>query len=197
MGGTPAVPPIPTPSANTPGPHPGPEPGPDGLGISTPDLTVPIHGKQAVFEAFAENSAIKALASLATDAKWDRQELTITVPSESIVTACRAVQSAGYNFFEDVTAVDWYPQEPRFQLSYHILSHSLKQRIRIVVKLDSAALTIDSIIPVWPAANYYEREVFDLFGIHFAGHPRLTRIMMPDNWEGHPLRKDYPVEGYR
>jgi NADH-quinone oxidoreductase subunit C len=197
MGGTPAVPPVPTPSANTPGPHPGPEPGPDGLGISTPDLTVPIHGKQAVFEAFAENSAIKALTSIAADAKWDRQELTLTVSAESILAACRAVQAAGYNFFEDVTAVDWYPQEPRFQLSYHILSHALKQRIRLVVKLDSASLTIDSITSIWPAANFYEREVFDLFGIHFAGHPRLTRIMMPDNWEGHPLRKDYPVEGYR
>ncbi|HEV2647415.1 MAG TPA: NADH-quinone oxidoreductase subunit C [Acidobacteriaceae bacterium] len=197
MGGTPGIPPVPTPSANTPGPHPGPEPGPDGLGISTPDLTQAIHGKEAVFTALSENSAVKALASLATDAKWDRQELTITVPSESIQTACRAVQSAGYNFFEDVTAVDWYPQEPRFQLTYHILSHALKQRIRIVVKLDSASLSIESIIPIWPAANFYEREVFDLFGIHFSGHPRLTRIMMPDNWEGHPLRKDYPVEGYR
>jgi NADH-quinone oxidoreductase subunit C len=188
---------VPTPAANTPGPHPGPEPGPDGLGISTPDLTQPIHGKDAVFAAFSENAAVKALTSLATDAKWDRQELTITVPAESIVAACQAVQSAGYNFFEDVTAVDWYPQEPRFQLSYHILSHSLKQRIRLIVRLDSAAATIDTITTVWPAANYYEREVFDLFGIHIAGHPRLTRIMMPDNWEGHPLRKDYPVEGYR
>jgi NADH-quinone oxidoreductase subunit C len=197
MGGTPPVPPIPTPSANSPGPHPGPEPGPDALGASTPDLTIPIHGNDAVFAAMAENSAVKALATLATDARWDRQELTITVPRESIVAACQAVQSAGYNFFEDVTAVDWYPQEPRFQVSYHILSHALKQRIRLTVQLDSANLSLDSIIPVWPAANFYEREIFDLFGIHFAGHPRLTRIMMPDNWEGHPLRKDYPVEGYR
>jgi NADH-quinone oxidoreductase subunit C len=197
MGGTPPVPPVPTPSASSPGPHPGPEPGPDGLGTSTPDLSVAIKGKDAVFAAMAENSAVRALATLATDAKWDRQELTITVPREAIIGACQAVQAAGYNFFEDVTAVDWYPQEPRFQVSYHILSHALKQRIRITVQLDSAALSLDSIIPVWPAANFYEREVFDLFGIHFAGHPRLTRIMMPDNWEGHPLRKDYPVEGYR
>jgi NADH-quinone oxidoreductase subunit C len=167
---------------------------------SAPDAaakTGPIHGNAAVFEAMPDNAAVKALADLATDAKFDRKELTITVARESIVAACEAVKAAGYNFFEDVTAVDWYPQEPRFQLSYHILSHGLKERVRLAVQLDSAGLTLDSITPVWPAANFYEREVFDLFGIHFAGHPRLTRIMMPENWEGHPLRKDYPVEGYR
>jgi NADH-quinone oxidoreductase subunit C len=154
-------------------------------------------GKSAVFEAMPENAAVKALAELATDAKFDRKELTITVAKESIVVACAAVQAAGYNFFEDVTAVDWYPQEPRFQLSYHIVSHGLKERVRLAVRLDSSDLTVSSITSVWPSANYYEREVFDLFGIQFTGHPRLTRIMMPDNWEGHPLRKDYPVEGYR
>jgi NADH-quinone oxidoreductase subunit C len=154
-------------------------------------------GKPAVFEAMPDNPAVKALGDLATDAKFDRKELTITVAKESIVAAAAAVQAAGYNFFEDLTAVDWYPQEPRFQLSYHIVSHTLKERVRLAVRLDSADLTISSITSVWPSANFYEREVFDLFGIHFAGHPRLTRIMMPDNWEGHPLRKDYPVEGYR
>jgi len=166
----------------------------------TPDAAVkigPLFGKAAVFEAMPDNAAVKALADLATDAKFDRKELTITVAQESIVAACEAVKAAGYNFFEDLTAVDWYPQEPRFQLSYHILSHSMKERVRLAVRLNSADLTLDSITPAWPAANFYEREVFDLFGIHFAGHPRLTRIMMPENWEGHPLRKDYPVEGYR
>jgi NADH-quinone oxidoreductase subunit C len=163
----------------------------------SPVPTGPLFGKDAVFEAMAGNAAVKALAGLATDAKFDLKELTITVAKESIVAACQAVQAAGYNFFEDVTAVDWYPQEPRFQLSYHILSHGLKQRVRLAVRLDSADLKLDSITSVWPSANFYEREVFDLFGILFGGHPRLTRIMMPENWEGHPLRKDYPVEGYR
>jgi NADH-quinone oxidoreductase subunit C len=188
--------PMPTPSANTPGPHGGPTTGPDASGTPQ-DPKVPLKGKTAVFEAMGETAVIKALAELATDAKFDRGELTVTVGKESIIAACEAVKAAGYNFFEDVTAVDWYPQEPRFQLSYHILSHGLKQRIRLAVRLDSADLTLDSITSVWPSANFYEREVFDLFGIHFGGHPRLTRIMMPENWEGHPLRKDYPVEGYR
>jgi NADH-quinone oxidoreductase subunit C len=196
MGGTPNPLPVATPGATAaaPGPHAGAEPGPFGLGEMP---KAPVFGKAAVFEAMAGNAAVKALAELATDAKFDRKELTITVAKESIIAACEAVKAAGYNFFEDVTAVDWYPQEPRFQISYHILSHGLKQRVRLAVRLDSADLTLDSITKVWPSANFYEREVFDLFGIHFAGHPRLTRIMMPENWEGHPLRKDYPVEGYR
>jgi len=196
MGGTPGTPPVPTPSAAAPGPHPGPTPGPDATGKPA-DPSIPLKGKVAVFEAMAENSAVKALAELATDAKFDRGELTLTVARESIIPACEAVKAAGYTFFEDVTAVDWYPQEPRFQLSYHILSMSLKQRLRLVVQLDSDSAAVDSITPVWPSANFYEREVFDLFGVDFPGHPRLTRIMMPTDWEGYPLRKDYPVEGYR
>jgi NADH-quinone oxidoreductase subunit C len=156
-----------------------------------------IKGKQAVFEALPENAAVKALSGLATDAKFDRDELTITVARESIIAAGQTVQQAGYTFLEDVTAVDWYPSEPRFQITYHILSMSLKQRVRLVVRLDSDSAAIDSITPVWPSANFYEREVFDLFGVHFGGHPNLRRIMMPEDWNGHPLRKDYPVEGYR
>ena len=160
-----------------------------------------IKGKQAVFETYPENAAVKALADLATDAKFDRAELTITIDRANIIAAGKAVQQAGYNFLEDVTAVDWYPSNsasaPRFQISYSILSLGLKQRIRIIARLSGDNPRIDSITSVWPSANFYEREVFDLFGVHFAGHPRLTRIMMPDNWDGHPLRKDYPVEGYR
>ncbi len=152
---------------------------------------------QAVFDAFPDEPALKALSDLAVAAKYDRNELTITVARENIVAATEAVKKAGYNFFEDLTAVDWYPSEPRFQLSDSILSHSLKRRLRIAVRLDSDNASTDSIVSVWPAANFYEREVFDLFGVTFTGHPNLTRIMMPTDWQGHPLRKDYPVEGYR
>jgi NADH-quinone oxidoreductase subunit C len=156
-----------------------------------------IKGKDAVFAAHPENAAVKALADLATDAKFDRDELTITVARETIVAAAEALRQAGYNYLEDVTAVDWYPSEPRFQISYSLLSFSLKQRIRLVVRLDGEDASLDSITPAWPAANFYEREIFDLFGVHFGGHPNLRRIMMPEDWKGYPLRKDYPVEGYR
>lgn len=154
-------------------------------------------GLEAVCEALPDNAALKALGGLAVEAKWDRNELTLTVAPSDIVAATKAVQAAGYNFFEDCTAVDWYPSEPRFQVSYHIVSTTMKQRVRLAVLLDGDDPAVDSITPVWPSANFYEREVFDLFGIRFVGHPNLVRIMMPLDWKGHPLRKDYPVEGYR
>ena len=73
-------------------------------------------------------------------------------------------------------AVDWYPNQPRFQISYHILSHALKQRIRFACLVDEGDPSVDTITPVWPSANFYEREVFDLFGVRFDGHPNLRRI---------------------
>jgi NADH-quinone oxidoreductase subunit C len=158
-------------------------------------------GKDAVFEAHAQNTAIAAiraaLPEAITDAKFDRDELTLTVEGSTIRAVCRTVQLAGYNFLEDVTCVDWYPLEPRFQVTYHILSHKLKERLRLHVRVSSIDSSVDSITGVWPSANFYEREVWDLFGVRFHGHPGLRRIMMPEEWEGHPLRKDYPVEGYR
>jgi NADH-quinone oxidoreductase subunit C len=156
-----------------------------------------IFGTEAVFAAHPENAAVKAIAALAKDAKFDRNELTITVAREDIIAAGEAIKAASYAFCEDVTAVDWYPSEPRFQISYHVLSHKLKQRVRLAVRLHGDDAKVDSVVSVWPSANFYEREVFDLFGVHFGGHPNPRRIMMPEDWEGHPLRKDYPVEGYR
>jgi NADH-quinone oxidoreductase subunit C len=152
---------------------------------------------EAVREAMTDNPAMIALGDMPVKAKFDRNELTVTVAADHIVAAAKAVQDAGYNFFEDCTAVDWYPSEPRFQVTYHIVSMKLKQRVRLAVLLEGDDPTIPSITSVWPSANFYEREVFDLFGIRFSGHPNLTRIMMPTDWKGHPLRKDYPVEGYR
>ena len=96
-----------------------------------------------------------------------------------------------------LTCVVWYPTEPRFEVIYHLLSIAGKERVRLKVRLDGDSPAVESVTSVWPAANFFEREVFDLFGIRFTGHPYLRRIQMPDDWEGHPLRKDYPVEGYR
>jgi NADH-quinone oxidoreductase subunit C len=131
------------------------------------------------------------------NAKFDRQELTLWIARDDIRFAAKTVRDAGYDFLVDVTCVDWYPSEPRFEVTYHILSLTLKQRVRLCVLVDSLEPEVASITPIWPSANFYEREVFDLFGVRFGGHPNLRRIMMPDEWEGHPLRKDYPVEGYR
>ncbi len=156
-----------------------------------------VKGWQAVQAAMPEVPAVVALAGLAIDAKFDRNELTLEVVPENVTVAGEVLKAAGYNFLEDLTAVDWYPSEPRFQITYHILSHSLKTRIRLIARVSGDAPAINTMTTVWPSANFYEREVFDLFGVHFGGHPNLTRIMMPLDWQGHPLRKDYPVEGYR
>jgi NADH-quinone oxidoreductase subunit C len=157
--------------------------------------------KESVLREKADHPAVAAIQAwnpeAMTEARWDRDELTLTIAREAIVAAARTVQQAGYNFLEDVTAVDWFPASPRFQISYHIVSHQYKERIRLRVMIDEASASLDSITSVWPSADYYEREVFDLFGVRFDGHPNLRRIMMPEEWSGHPLRKDYPVEGYR
>jgi len=157
--------------------------------------------KAAVLERLPDHPAVKDMLAwkpdALLDAKFDRGELTLTIAAGEIRVAAATVRAAGYNFFEDVTAVDWFPSSPRFQLSYHIVSQTYKERIRLRVLLDGDAPSVESITSVWPSANFYEREVFDLFGIGFEGHPNLRRIMMPDDWQGHPLRKDYPVEGYR
>jgi NADH-quinone oxidoreductase subunit C len=162
---------------------------------------MPDYDKAAVLAENGTNPAIVAIqASLPDallDAKFDRNELTLKIARQHIRAVASMVQKSGYNFLEDVTCVDYYPIEPRFQVIYHILSHRLKSRVRLAAPVDSVDLEIDSITPLWPSADFFEREVFDLFGIRFAGHPNMRRIMMPDEWQGHPLRKDYPVEGYR
>jgi NADH-quinone oxidoreductase subunit C len=133
-------------------------------------------------------------------ARFDREEMTIHVERGNIREACTLLKedpACPFNFLSDVTCVDWYPAEPRFEVVYHLLSISKKERVRLKVRLNSASPALESLTSVWPGANYFEREVFDLFGVRFTGHPHLRRILMPEDWEGHPLRKDYPVEGYR
>ncbi len=169
------------------------------MATTTPGVL--LTGLESVFEGLPSHAALKAfresLPTAIVDARFDRGELTLTIAREQIREAASLMQRAGYNFLEDVTCVDWSPAEPRFQVTYHILSHGLKERVRLIALVDSSQSEIGSIVSVWPSANFYEREVFDLFGVRFGGHPNLRRIMMPDEWEGFPLRKDYPVEGYR
>jgi len=132
--------------------------------------------------------------------KFDRDEMTIVVERSTIREACALLRDHAdcpFNYISDVTCVDWYPAEPRFEVVYHLLSIPKQERVRLKVRLNGDSPAVESVTSVWPGANYFEREVFDLFGIRFSGHPYLRRIQMPENWEGHPLRKDYPVEGYR
>ena len=132
--------------------------------------------------------------------KFDREELSINIERSFIREICALLRDEAacpFNFLADVTCVDWYPSEPRFEVIYHLLSIPKKERVRLKVRLDGSSPVVESVTSVWPGANFFEREVFDLFGIRFTGHPYLRRIQMPEDWEGYPLRKDYPVEGYR
>ena len=131
-------------------------------------------------------------------AKFHYDEMTIDLKRSSLREACSLLKfELGFEYLADITALDWYPSEPRFEVVYHLLAMKSRERVRLKVRLAGDDAHLESVTSVWPAANFFEREVYDLFGVRFAGHPNLRRIMMPEDWEGHPLRKDYPVEGYR
>jgi NADH-quinone oxidoreductase subunit C len=106
----------------------------------------------------------------------------------------RDTPGAEFDFCSDVTAIDWPPRAPRFDVVYSLYSVARRHRVRLKVRT-SEADGVSSVAAVWPAANWLEREVFDMFGVRFDGHPDLRRILMPEDWQGHPERKDYPLEG--
>ncbi|MGH9713315.1 MAG: NADH-quinone oxidoreductase subunit C [Candidatus Acidiferrales bacterium] len=129
-----------------------------------------------------------------------RGETTVVVPREHLQRAAEYLAgepSLRFSFLSDITTVDRFPLEPRFEVNYHLLSLDRRERLRLKVHLAGTDPVVHSVTSIWPTANWHERENFDLLGIRFEGHPDLRRILMPDEWEGHPLRKDYPVEGYR
>ncbi len=130
--------------------------------------------------------------------KFDRGELTLEIAPERIVEVCRLLKDEQqFNRMSDLTAVDRYPEEPRFEVIYHLHSLPRNERLRLKCRIPLSAPVIDSVFSVWRSANWYEREVFDLFGIEFRNHPDLRRILLPVDFEGNPLRKDYPVTGSR
>ena len=143
--------------------------------------TLPAH-LEPIAEAFP---SFRFTPSLGDDvAVIDRDELTGVV---------EALAAAGYDQFIDLTVVDYLDRRPRYELVVHVASTSHNRRLRIKAGVPSEDPTAASIVAVYPGANFFEREAYDMFGISFTGHPDLTRILMPDDWEGHPLRKDYPV----
>ncbi|MFN0167167.1 MAG: NADH-quinone oxidoreductase subunit C [Bryobacteraceae bacterium] len=137
------------------------------------------------------------LLPFAAASRFDRGELTVEVLPGQVIEACRVLKSQlGFERCSTITAVDRFPSQPRFEIVYHLHSVRNNRRIRLKARLDDGQ-EIDSVTSVWRGADWYEREVFDLFGVTFRGHPDLRRIMMPDDWQGSPLRKDYPVVGYK
>lgn len=133
-----------------------------------------------------------------TETRTDHGQDIAWVEPPRIVEACRYLkEEQSYVRLSFITAVDWYPTEPRFEVVYNLHSFERNHYLRVKARLGGADSEIDSVSGVWRAANWYEREVFDLFGIRFRHHPDLRRILMPEGWEGHPLRKDYPLSGPR
>jgi len=125
-------------------------------------------------------------------------ELTLEIAAAKISSICGFLKyDQGFVRLSTVSAVDRYPAEPRFEVVYHLHSVQRKERVRLKCAVRGEDPVIESVTGVWRSANWYEREVFDLFGIRFMNHPDLRRIMMPENWDGHPLRKDYHVLGPR
>jgi len=129
-----------------------------------------------------------------------RDEATIVVPPDLLrATAqqCKENPALNFNLLSDATCVDRFPMEPRFELNYQLVSIPRLARVRLRTSVSTQNAVIDSLVPVWPGANWMEREIFDLFGVRFEGHPDLRRILLPDGFEGFPLRRNFPVEGKR
>jgi len=130
------------------------------------------------------------------EVKEFRGETTVVVKKEQIVAICSFLkQELGFNFLTDLCGVDYLGQSPRFMVVYQLYSISAHQRLRLKAVVEENDARIDTVCGVWGTANWLERECWDLMGISFNNHPDLRRILLPADWEGHPLRKDYPVQG--
>lgn len=157
------------------------------------------------------SSQTPSIAGLALDPTSVRSEIAdaeiLRIAPGDLRAKLEALRAEGFSMLLDIGGVDYLGREPRFDVVYHLLALPAKvaslaevgtpRRIRLLVGVPESAPSLPSIQDMWPSANWAEREIFDLFGLTFEGHPQLTRIQMPHDWEGHPLRKDYPVEGYR
>ena len=124
-------------------------------------------------------------------------QTTVFLSRDSVLTALRELRDRPelrFAFLAELTAVDFWPREPRFELVYILVSIEKRLRLRVKVRLHGDAAHVATVSGLWPAANWLEREVWDLFGIEFDGHPDPRRLLMPEDWEGFPLRKDYPVQ---
>lgn len=124
---------------------------------------------------------------------YSHGQVVVRVPREDLIGFVDAAKDAGFRMFIDLCGVDYLHRDPRFEVVVNLLSLEPPRRIRILVGVPGDDPTAPSITGVFPGADFYERETFDLFGIEFDGHPDLTRILLPDDWVGFPLRKDAPV----
>ena len=132
------------------------------------------------------------------EAREQNGQLCLTISVDSLINCAKFLKNdadLNFNFLSDVTCVDRFPCEPRFELVYRFRSIPKGSELQISVRVSGSSAKVKSLVSLWPSANAFEREVHDLFGVEFQGHPNLSRMLLPEDWEGHPLRKDYPAEG--
>jgi NADH-quinone oxidoreductase subunit C len=152
-----------------------------------------------MFAPDAPGSVIEAWdAEALTGGSHEFGETTLWVRPEKIQAVCRQLKEVlRFVRLTGLSCIDRYPTEPRFEVFYLLHSIERNERLRLKVALPGENPAVDSVVPVWVGADWYEREAFDLFGVRFTGHPDLRRLMMPDDWDGHPLRKDFPIHGHK
>jgi NADH-quinone oxidoreductase subunit C len=143
----------------------------------------------------AHGSADAAHGSPVVETVHFRDRATLTVEPEHIRDVLARMRARGYTFLASVHGVDYFPDEPRFGVVYELLDMDRVDRITVKVRVAGDVAEVDSVTPEWPTANHQEREAYDLFGVRFRDHPDLRRILMPEDYEGHPLRRDFPLGG--
>jgi NADH-quinone oxidoreductase subunit C len=162
----------------------------------TDETTAPEEQEEVVERPLPENEVLRQLFEPFEDVAWLSslgQDVAL-VPNQRWLEFGEAARDAGFEVCVDVTAVDWMRQRPdRFEVVANLLSMQHRLRLRMITTAPRQDPAVPSLVPVWPGVNFPEREVYDMFGISFEGHPDLTRVLMPDEWEGHPLRKDFGV----
>ena len=124
-----------------------------------------------------------------------RERATLEIDPAAIRPTLQHLRGLGYTLLASVHGVDYYPEEPRLGVHYELLDMSRVDRINVKLRLPLDAPTVDSVTDQWPTANHQEREIYDMFGVVFEGHPDLRRILMPEDYEGHPQRRDFPIGG--
>jgi len=133
--------------------------------------------------------------SAVLDTRFFRDKAQLMVAPEAIRATLASLRGKGYTFLASVHGLDYYPEEPRLGVHYELLDMEALDRIAVKVRVPLDAPVVPSVTPDWPTANHQEREVYDMFGVVFSGHPDLRRILMPEDYEGHPQRRDFPIGG--
>jgi NADH-quinone oxidoreductase subunit C len=159
------------------------------MGIETPAETAPLVQMLELLQ--------REFANDVSEVAYVRGEATAVVRPEAlrpVVEFLRHDSRMAFDLLVDMTAVDLGQRKPRFDVVYHLLSLSHKLRLRLKVRVDESGPEVESLSPVWGCADWLEREIWDMFGIRFRGHPNLKRLLMYEEFQGHPLRKDYPIQ---